>query len=268
MQTERLLELSELTSEIALKASEEVMDIYQRSEVSSVRKSDGSPVTEADISSHKIITEGLTKLALDIPILSEEDATKRKLEHKIFWLIDPLDGTKEFLNRNGEFTVNIALIDEGSPRLGIVSAPATFELYKGIKELGAFKVQDGVQEEIKTRAINKGSVTVTVSRSHKTEKDKIFLNNLSKTFEDIKLIEAGSSLKLCKVAEGAADIYCRMGPTYQWDIAAGHAVAESAGGALKALSGKNFHYLYDSELKNPEFYCVGDTRYSWQDLFT
>lgn len=267
MQTDRLLELSELVSKIALRASDEVMDVYQKSEVSSVRKFDGSPVTEADISSHKIITEGLSKLSLDIPILSEEDTTKVKLDQNFFWLIDPLDGTKEFLNRNGEFTVNIALIDEGLPVMGIVSAPATFELFQGVKEVGAFKAINGIQEEIKIRPVNKDSVTATVSRSHKSEQDQIFLNELSKTFKEVKLIEAGSSLKLCRVAEGFADIYCRMGPTYQWDIAAGQAVAEAAGGVLKTLKGNNFKYIYDAEIKNPEFYCAGDAQFPWQNLF-
>ncbi len=267
MDKEKLLELSDKVSEIALKASQSIMDIYTRREITLEKKEDGSPLTEADIISHKILVEGLNSLGLNFSILSEEDKPKHKLDDETFWLIDPLDGTKEFLDKNGDFTVNVALIEKGSPLLGIVSAPAKGELFKGILGVGAYKTNDDGQTEIKTKTLNKELITITVSRSHQTEKDKQVLNSISKNFNEIEIIEAGSSLKLCRVAEGLADIYCRMGPTYQWDIAAGQAVAEAAGGALKTLDGNDFFYTFDSEKKNPEFYCVGDTSFVWKTLF-
>ena len=130
-----------------------------------------------------------------------------------------------------------------------------------------YKEINGNQNQIKTRSLNLDLITVTVSRSHQTEKDHQFLKRVSKSFKEIEVIEAGSSLKLCRVAEGEADIYCRMGPTSQWDIAAGQAVAEAAGGMLKRLDGDNFQYIYDSEKKNPEFYCVGDSNFTWKTFF-
>ena len=268
MDKEKLLELSDKVSEIALKASQSIMDIYTRREITLEKKEDGSPLTEADLISHKILVEGLNSLGLNFSILSEEDKPKHKLDDETFWLIDPLDGTKEFLDKNGDFTVNVALIEKGSPLLGIVSAPAKGELFKGILGVGAYKTNDDGQTEIKTKTLNKELITITVSRSHQTEKDKQVLNSISKNFNEIEIIEAGSSLKLCRVAEGLADIYCRMGPTYQWDIAAGQAVAEAAGGALKTLDGNDFFYTFDSEKKNPEFYCVGDSSFAWKTLFS
>jgi len=268
MDKEKLLELSDKVSEIALKASQSIMDIYTRKEIALEKKEDGSPLTEADLTSHKILVEGLDNLDLRISVLSEEGKSKHKLEDETFWLIDPLDGTKEFLNKNGDFTVNIALIDKGTPLMGIVSAPAKGELFKGILGIGAYKVNNSGQTEIKTKTLNKDLITVTVSRSHQTEKDKQALKSISKNFNEIEIIEAGSSLKLCRVAEGLADIYCRMGPTYQWDIAAGQAVAEAAGGALKTLDGDDFFYTFDSEKKNPKFYCVGDSSFAWKTLFS
>ena len=268
MDKEKLLELSDKVSEIALKASQSIMDIYTRREITLEKKEDGSPLTEADLISHKILVEGLNSLGLNFSILSEEDKPKHKLDDETFWLIDPLDGTKEFLDKNGDFTVNVALIEKGSPLLGIVSAPAKGELFKGILGVGAYKTNDDGQTEIKTKTLNKELITITVSRSHQTEKDKQVLNSISKNFNEIEIIEAGSSLKLCRVAEGLADIYCRMGPTYQWDIAAGQAVAEAAGGALKTLDGNDFFYTFDSEKKNPEFDCVGDTSFVWKTLFS
>jgi len=268
MDKEKLLELSDKASEIALKASQSIMDIYIREEIALEKKEDGSPLTEADLISHQILVEGLESLDLNFSVLSEEGKSNHKLEDETFWLIDPLDGTKEFLDKNGDFTVNIALIEKGSPLMGIVSAPAKGELFKGILGVGAYKTNNGGQAEIKTKTLNKELITITVSRSHQTEKDKQALARINKNFNEIEIIEAGSSLKLCRVAEGLADIYCRMGPTYQWDIAAGQAVAEAAGGALKTLDGNDFFYTFDSEKKNPEFYCVGDSSFAWKTLFS
>ena len=267
MDKEKLLELADKVSEIALKASQSIMDIYTRNEIALEKKEDGSPLTEADLISHKILVEGLNSLDPKFQVLSEEDNSKFKLDEETFWLIDPLDGTKEFLNKNGDFTVNIALIEKGFPLMGIVSAPAKGELFKGVLGVGAYKADNGVQAEIKTKTLNKELVTVTVSRSHQTEKDKQVLKSISKNFNEIEIIEAGSSLKLCRVAEGLADIYCRMGPTYQWDIAAGQAVAVAAGGVVSDLSGRPLRYEFKSSTKNPQFFCAGDNSFSWKDVF-
>ena len=154
MDKEKLLELSDEVSEIALKASQSIMDIYTRKEIALEKKEDGSPLTEADLTSHKILVEGLDNLDLRISVLSEEGKSKYKRDDETFWLIDPLDGTKEFLNKNGDFTVNIALIDKGAPLMGIVSAPAKGELFKGILGIGAYKVNNEGQTEIKTKTLN------------------------------------------------------------------------------------------------------------------
>lgn len=266
MNKESLIDLSKVISQITQKASESVMDIYLRKEFNEVKKEDGTPLTDADLSSHRLIIEGLNNLKLNFPVLSEEDKSKFKKDSKTFWLIDPLDGTKEFLNRNGDFTINIALIENGTPLLGVVNAPAKGELFRGIFGQGAYKEINGSIQQIKTRQIKKERITATVSRSHQTEKDHQFLERLNKEFKEMKVIEAGSSLKLCRVAEGKADIYCRMGATSQWDIASGQAIVEAAGGVLKNLSGKNFHYVLDSKKKNPEFYCAGDKNFDWTSL--
>ena len=170
MDKENLLELSDKVSEIALRASQAIMDIYTRKEIASEKKGDGSPLTEADLISHKILVEGLESLDVNFSVLSEEGRSKHKLDDETFWLIDPLDGTKEFLNKNGDFTVNIALIDKGTPLMGIVSAPAKGELFKGILGIGAYKVNDGGQTEIKTKTLNKDLITVTVSGVTKVKK--------------------------------------------------------------------------------------------------
>ena len=267
MNKENLLELSEIISQIALKASEGIMDIYLGKEITQKKKKDGSPLTEADLTSHKIIIEGLSNLNLNFPVLSEEGEVRHKMNSDTFWLIDPLDGTKEFLERNGEFTVNIALIENGKPKLGVVSVPAKDELFRGIPGVGAYKEISGNLEKIKTRKLKLEKITVTVSRSHQTVKDHQFLEEVKKNFKEIEIIQTGSSLKLCRVAEGKADVYCRMGPTFQWDIASGQAILEAAGGSLKGLDGESLRYILDSEKKNPKFYCVGDLNFPWKNLF-
>jgi len=252
--------------EIANKAADNVMDIYLRSDIFQKIKTDGSPVTEADLASHKIISEGLKLLPGSFPILSEEGHKKPREKVNIFWLVDPLDGTKEFINKTGEFTVNIALIKEGKPVLGVVSAPSTGELYIGQLEKGAYRLKNGVSKKIKTKNINREMLRITLSKSHQSQKDKDFIELASKNFKKMKIIPAGSSLKLCRVAEGSADIYCRLGPTYQWDIASGHAVLESAGGIIRCLTGDGLKYSFESNKRNPEFYAVGDSNFDWSEI--
>ena len=268
MDKHSLLELSEEISQIAQKAEESVMDIYLKQKITHKTKVDGSPLTEADLSSHRLIIERLNKINLNLPVLSEEGKAAFKKDIKAFWLVDPLDGTKEFLNKNGDFTINIALIENGVPLLGVVNAPAKDEIFTGISGVGAYKIVEGRLFEITTKKINIENLRVTLSRSHQTEKDVRFLEVLTGTFKKVEVIEAGSSLKLCRVAEGQSDIYCRMGPTFQWDIASGQAVLEAAGGELRNLRGESFQYSFNSKKKNPEFYSVGDPTYPWANLFS
>jgi len=261
-----LLDLSQQITQISKKASESIMDIYLKGKFSQYKKGDGSFLTEADMSSHRLILEGLKKIGLDIPVLSEEGETISKRTVEMFWLVDPLDGTREFIGKNDEFTVNIALIEKGKPVLGVVNAPAKDELFLGVLGQGSYRIKKGVSEVITTKDLNKDMLRITLSKSHQSDRDLQFIEKAKKRFKNIEVIAAGSSLKLCRVAEGNADIYCRLGPTFQWDIASGQAVLESAGGVLKSLIGERFRYTFESNKRNPEFYSVGDSNYDWKEL--
>ncbi len=266
MKESQLIELIDGALEVADEASKKVLEIYHSEEQKFENKKDGSPVTEADLTSHQIIHAGLTKLENKIPILSEEGNAKTIPDEDLFWLIDPLDGTKEFINRNGEFTVNIALIEHGAPILGIVFSPAVDENFYGAKNLGAFKLNGTERINIYPTRQNEDECRITLSKSHKSEDDEWFINRCKERFKSVYEIPTGSSLKLCKVAEGNADIYSRLGPTYQWDIAAGQAVVESAGGIVNDLFGNPLHYKFNPELKNPHFYCAGDSEFPWKEF--
>jgi 3'(2'), 5'-bisphosphate nucleotidase len=266
MKESQLTELIDGALEVADEASNKVLEIYHSEEHKIENKKDGSPVTKADLASHQIITRGLAKLRHKIPILSEEGDVQNASDVDLFWLIDPLDGTKEFINRNGEFTVNIALIKDSSPILGIVFSPAVEENFFGAKNLGAFKIKGAERISISPSQQTEGECRITLSKSHKSEDDEWFIDNCKKRFKSVLEIPAGSSLKLCKVAEGNADIYSRLGPTYQWDIAAGQAVVESAGGIVNDLLGNSLRYRFDPKLKNPYFYCAGDNKFPWKEL--
>ena len=215
-------------------------------------KAEDSPVTVADLLAHRIIVEGLVRIALDIPVVSEEDSDSmahRTAEGR-FWMIDPLDGTKEFISRNGEFTINIALIENGLPVFGIVLAPCLDLLYWGGKGVGAFREINGVVESIVP--VDSGELArhlrVVASRSHMNADTTRFIERLG----TCELIQAGSSLKLCRVAEGSADVYPRLGPTSEWDTAAAQAIVEAAGGHVLTLSGEPLRYG-KPEILNPSF---------------
>jgi len=267
MKESQLVELIDGALEVADSASQKVLEIYHSEDFKFESKQDGSPVTEADIASHQILNTGLIKLNNNIPILSEEGNANAKQDESLFWLIDPLDGTKEFINKNGEFTVNIALIERGAPILGIVFSPAVEENFYGAINIGAFKIKGTERTNILPNKQKEDECLVTLSKSHKSKEDEWFIDECKKRFGVVHEIPTGSSLKLCKVAEGKADIYSRLGPTYQWDIAAGQAVVESAGGVVNDLSGNPLSYKFDPELKNPHFYCAGDKEFLWLELF-
>ncbi len=240
---------------LALKAGDKIMDIYLHEDFESTVdfKSDNSPLTKADKAAHHIINDRLQELWPDIPVLSEEGRGIEYAERKDwtrFWLVDPLDGTKEFIKRNGQFTVNIALIDNGYPVLGVVYVPVQKALYWG-DEQGASKIVDGKEVAIK---VNHSSVNRTAvgSRSHSSQEEADVMKNYCVE----NTISVGSSLKFCMVAEGVADIYYRHGPTMEWDSAAGQAVVEAAGGAVLLPNGKRFKYNKEN-LLNSSFYCLG-----------
>ena len=266
MKESELITLSKEILIICEGASREVMDVYGADNDGLEIKEDGSPVTLADLSSHKVILSGLSNLEPLFPVLSEEDIKKESMDINIFWLVDPLDGTKEFINKNGEFTVNVALIENGKPILGVVSAPAIGETFYGIPGFGSFKISHGKETRISTSNQDLGRCRITLSKSHQSQDDEDFIEETKNHFKEVEIVPAGSSLKLCRVAENSADIYCRLGPTFQWDIAAGQAVAEGSGAVVKDLRGNSLSYEFNAEIRNPYFYCAADPEYPWQAI--
>jgi len=220
--------------EIARQAGKVIMEVYAR-DFAVESKEDKSPLTEADRLANDVIVSGLRQLHPDIPIISEETKTVPYAERKDwtrYWLVDPLDGTKEFIKKNGEFTVNIALVVNGEPALGVVYQPAAGTLYAGSREGGSFKIDAQGQRTALAPGksyLEKQTVRVVASRSHMTPEVEEFVAKLQKDGREVELTSSGSSLKLCMVAEGTADVYPRFGPTMEWDTAAAHAVALHAG---------------------------------------
>jgi 3'(2'), 5'-bisphosphate nucleotidase len=240
--------------QIAREAGKAILEIYH-TDFTIENKSDHSPLTEADKVAHEIIDEGLRRLYPEIPILSEEGKDilyEERSKWEQFWLVDPLDGTKEFIKKNGEFTVNIALIENNQPVLGVVYLPVTDEIFYSTKEKGAFKRNKDQLIELKVSEISKGELLILVeSRSHPSEDLVILKDKLQKDYE-LSSLQRGSSLKICAVAEGIADLYPRLGPTMEWDTAAGQAVVEGAGGIVVDLNGNSLQYNKES-LKNDSF---------------
>ena len=240
--------------DIARTAGNKILEIYNRESSEHHLKADNSPLTEADILSNNLITQQLKKLTPNIPILSEESASISWQERKTwqyYWLIDPLDGTKEFIKKNGEFTVNIALINNHKPVLGVVYAPVLDETWLGEKSKPAKKITNGNEVNIEVIPMSKSSpVRVVGSRSHAGDSLKEFLSELN----EYKLISMGSSIKLCLVAEGKADIYPRFGPTSEWDTAAAHAIVNASGGeVINANTKLELKYNTKDSLLNPFF---------------
>jgi 3'(2'), 5'-bisphosphate nucleotidase len=239
---------------VADAASEKVLHIYE-SNFKVEYKEDQSPITAADIASHEVIVHGLRSISRDIPILSEEGKSipweERRHWHR-FWLIDPIDGTKDFTQRTGEFTVNIALIENGEPVMGVVTAPALKEAYWGVVGEGAYK-RDRTGKVHRIRVAEpKDAKRVVASKNHLNEETRQFIDTLG----EHELVQAGSSLKFCRIAEGHADIYPRLGPTCEWDTAAAHAVLLAAGGRIETLEGEPLKYGKEDVL-NPFFVAAG-----------
>ncbi len=222
------------------------------------RKADDSPLTEADTASHRVISSRLRSEYPGIPVLSEESAEVAPYESRRdwdrYWLVDPLDGTKEFIKRNGQFTVNIALVEAGCPAAGVVYAPARDWMYWGAAEAGAYKASgNGRSEAIRSGQLpESGRLRVVGSSSHLSPETRAYVKALRTRYSEISFLAMGSSLKICLVAEGAADLYPRLAPTMEWDTAAAHAILNAAGGRLLA-------YGTDEELR----YNKEDLRNGW-----
>ncbi|MDR0217690.1 MAG: 3'(2'),5'-bisphosphate nucleotidase CysQ [Enterobacteriaceae bacterium] len=235
--------------QLAREAGAAIMAVYCNGQPLQVEhKMDDSPVTAADIAAHKIIQTGLRRIAPEIPLVSEEDPPtwEERKNWPRYWLVDPLDGTKEFISRNGEFTVNIALIEKGIPVMGVVYVPAHDVLYSG-QERQAWKETHGQKLPIKVTTAT--PPTVVISRSHIDDELKDYLNQLG----EHKTLNVGSSLKFCMIAEGQAQLYPRFGPTNIWDTAAGHAVAIAAGAHVTDWEGKTLDYTPRESFLNPGF---------------
>jgi len=261
-------ELIDSIIELAIVAGRRIMEIYN-TDFDVEQKSDNTPLTAADMAAHHIIIKGLGRLTPDIPVLSEESANipfEERARWQRYWLVDPLDGTREFVKRNGEFTVNIALIDSHESVLGVVYAPVTGTIYYAARGMGAFKKNrsdTGSNESetiaIHTRCKTAGSAIIAGSRSHRGGSLEAFLQKIG----DYEMISMGSSLKSCLVAEGHADIYPRLGPTSEWDTAAAQCVVEEAGGRITKTDMQPLRYNTKDELLNPYFLVIGDPDFDW-----
>ena len=254
---------------IAAEAGAAIMEVYAGA-FSVRRKDDSSPLTRADLAAHQVITEGLASQHPHVPVLSEEQANLTpwpiRQRWKRYFLVDPLDGTKEFIQRNGQFTVNIALVVDGRPAAGVVHAPARAVTYWGQVGEGAFRhtAKQGARQIECSEVASRGRIRVVGSRSHSSPPTERFLADLRSRYDEVQFHAVGSSLKICMVAEGSADLYPRLAPTMEWDTAAAHAVLAAGGGRLvEHPSGRDLMYNYKEGLRNPWFVAHGP---GWQDV--
>ena len=247
---------------IAYTAGERIMTVYNE-DFSVEEKADNTPLTEADLAAHKAIEKGLSALTPDIPILSEESdniSFEERQSWDEYWLVDPLDGTREFIKRNGEFTVNIALVRGNEAVLGVVYAPVLSMIYYAAKGQGAFKREAlNKPEPISVQGKRRDNLIIAGSRSHQSPEFKVFAAH----FPEHELVSMGSALKSCLVAEGKVDIYPRLGPTSEWDTAAAQCVVEEAGGKLTDTAMKRLEYNTKDSLLNPHFFVFGDSSVDW-----
>ncbi len=259
-----LEKLQQPVLEIAVKAGDKILEIYQQP-FDVHEKTDGSPVTTADQSAHELIAAELERLTPEIPVLSEESAHipfEQRRHWNRFWLVDPLDGTKEFIHKNGEFTVNIALMESGIPVLGVVHTPARGFSHFAARNHGAFRNEGQNTTAIHSKKLDPSSVTLVASRSHAGAAVTRFKESLEREIGEVNTMSMGSALKICLVAEGNADIYPRLGLTSEWDTAASHCILTEAGGSLTDIYGVNLRYNKES-LLNPWFLAIGDSSYDW-----
>ncbi len=252
--------------DIARDAGGRILEIYN-SGYAVEQKDDKSPLTDADMASHHVIVDALNALTPDIPVLSEESAKlpfEQRSRWSTYWLVDPLDGTREFIKRNGEFTVNIALICEHKSVIGVINVPVLEIDYFAWSGGGAYKVEKrGAPETIRVRARNDGKLTVAGSRSHGSEQMQAYMTSLGDSVDEIDMISMGSSLKFCLVAEGRADLYPRLGLTSEWDTAAAQCIVEQAGGFVTRTDMSPLEYNTKDSLLNPFFFVFGDNHRDW-----
>jgi len=255
--------LSEGVIAIATAAGEAIMTVY-RDGFSVQTKDDASPLTQADLAANRVIVDGLARLTPDIPVLSEESAqvpweTRRAWTR--YWLVDPLDGTREFIKRNGEFSVNIALVDAGVAVFGVIQAPVDGRVWHAWRDGLAMRREGGRDIGLRVRAPASRPLRVAASRSHRGERTEALLARMG----DVEVLAQGSSLKFCRIADGELDLYPRFGPTSEWDTAAGQCILEAAGGQLLAAGdGQAFRYNQRETLLNGDFIALGDPALPWR----
>jgi 3'(2'), 5'-bisphosphate nucleotidase len=260
-----LIELLNKIEQTAYKAGQAILAIYESADFGVEIKSDDSPLTKADLAAHHVIVDDLKLITPDIAILSEESANIPYSERKTwdkYWLVDPLDGTKEFIKRNGEFTVNIALIENGHAILSVVYVPVQDITYAAAKGYGAFKKEGNIRSQIHTHKPARNIPVVVGSRSHMSQDVQDYLQKLG----EHELTAMGSSLKFCLVAEGKADLYPRLGLTSEWDTAAAQCIVEQAGGRVVTLDNETLMYNTKENLLNPYFMVYGDVSREWIKL--
>jgi 3'(2'), 5'-bisphosphate nucleotidase len=248
---------------LARDAAAAILGIYD-SAFAVEHKADASPLTAADLAAHRILVEGLERLTPDIPVLSEEaaeDATWNVREGwRRLWLVDPLDGTREFVKRNGEFSVNLALIEDGDVVFAVVQAPVGGALWHAARGAGAFR-RDGERDvAVQPRRPARAPLRVAASRSHRDGRTEAFIEQLG----DVEPMSLGSSLKFCRLAEGSLDVYPRFGPTSEWDTAAGQCILEAAGGLVIDPKGRPLRYNQRDTLLNGDFLALGDPALPWR----
>ena len=248
---------------IARTAAAAILDVYD-GDFAVAHKDDRSPLTAADLAAHHAIVDGLARATPDVPVLSEESAHEVEASERLrwprLWVVDPLDGTREFVKRNGEFTVNIALVEDGVATFGVVLAPVTGVAWHGGAAVGACRRAGGQDSELRVRTPATAPLRVSASRSHRDPRTEAFLAAMG----DIQVIGLGSSLKFCLVAEGGLDVYPRFGPTSEWDTAAAQAVLEGAGGQVIDPRGRPFRYNQRDTVLNGDFIALGDPSLPWR----
>ena len=262
-------ELREGAIALARDAAAAILGIYD-SAFAVEHKADASPLTAADLAAHRILVDGLERLTPDIPVLSEEAAEDATWDVRHgwnrLWLVDPLDGTREFVKRNGEFSVNLALVEDGVPVFGIVQAPVTGALWHATRGVGAFRRDGDAEEPLRVRRPALAPLRVAASRSHRDARTEAFIARLSASVQgQVEPIGLGSSLKFCKLAEGGMDVYPRFGPTSEWDTAAGQCVLEGAGGIVVDPKGRPLRYNQRDTLLNGDFLALGDAELPWRE---
>ena len=260
-----MIELLNKIEKTSIKAGNAILEIYETADFGVEIKSDDSPLTKADLAAHNVIVDDLKKMTPDVPILSEESANipfNIRSQWNKYWLVDPLDGTKEFIKKNGEFTVNIALIEDGNPILSVVYVPVKKMTYSAAKGYGAFKSINGERKKIYSHKPARNIPVVVGSRSHISEEVKLYLDKLG----EHEMTAMGSSLKFCLVAEGLADLYPRFGLTSEWDTAAAQCIVEQAGGRVVTLDNQALTYNAKESLLNPFFMVYGDSNREWINI--